>query len=1486
MGTGGGTSTPSERGVTSSAHAVDDASGSGAMPTSETISSSKMRVSEKAALALAASPYSERQVRRRASRTPRSASKSRGPRRNAHPRVVDDPSLAKSSDEIAADCGTNKEQVVVETTTASTPTCATPSTTTRVTPQSPALHAKRPNSHTHASLVSPLPRVVNTILHDDDETIEETIDEIDATFGSATSISMSPASPPRPAPPSQFGDPSPGGSLPVAHAATALVRAITEFTRWKAESTFNDVSAQTPVRRAAAAMGALSFKREAMARRMAMAERAYGQTVTAAVWKRTPKHSQGTVPRIGKSEVGEKNALDSETSEVVPTPVPVKTQTPAAAPGDSRMGKQSQFGAESYAGGSASVKRAARLANTTPHQHVREFRDFKRAEGCFELKVNSREVGLRKVSRARNAETAEKEDALVSLSAASPVPGSQRVGNAASGSVNETTPTLLPSKKQKQSATDTETEKVITALRDVAARRRRERGARREGTRSSRGTQKASGQKPRGVGSFENYKHVPISLAQMTPTEVISFAFAKRAYGVEPARMPETVAVRARSGEKKTDTNKTNETPDPHSSSWHESHARRAEETHSVYSASSRRVSKTLRSVRFETVTKETSPSLARRFKPRPPRARFEEGSSDDTVAPRFAFLPPRPKRRQWVRATRIENNRKTTRNPAVATPPPIRETVPWTEQPLCDTKVTANERKRKASALERTTWRLKEAAARRERLREARREKAKAFATPGEKFGNALSSQNVSGGASPRAMKTQLSVDKALKTQLSVDTVTRLRAPQPASRRRRERESLAASSPFASARRLPRQRASFVTERAAVDDVVDRLIDDLVADERGDRDTETPRALRAERRRRRERDREDLIHAPRRANARKAREAARQNAQQKTSQPEPKPKVVATTRADVVAKRLERRRRVETSRKTHFASVTRSRPDAEKTSAEVLRFPQEKRSQASQRVASLFHAELTRIPRGVSAFDWEVARLPPGSSAASRRARDAYSGISALKSSLKKKERVPRSEITPRRSKQLVLDTQPGNTSPPAAEVDVEYVDDFELDAEDVARALFADAQCKREETNAVVTVALNGFIDDVSREIIETIQAVDCVIALLVTKEVAVETANARSLAGALVKAKAAEAAKEAERVEAVRFAAAVAEKERAIKFAEETARRARKTTTGKVIDFIIDSVLVGGAVRIAENEAMARRIKALRLEHEIMRRRLGWDKKLECTPRAVLRKTTYSKEDALIIRGIEPGIAIRVEKGEPTVLDQFDPFGKPDLSWMEVCDAEDNGDASDGRVDVANTKKVDKRSGARLSVPISGNGTFMWEPVRIELGHDALARRLDVAYGVRGSQEKERKSHARKRVALVKKLVAGILERVVLQNLPTTTADPITVTRAVTPETIELTLDIRDATNGTHVVLTKVDAAPAEGTARAFDSEDSDGGEDFFGIVDEPKTEKKFAKSPKSRRAFTIRPASPVSPLTPSLVKLSPLCVSLRGVRKSLL
>ena len=274
------------------------------------------------------------------------------------------------------------------------------------------------------------------------------------------------------------------------------------------------------------------------------------------------------------------------------------------------------------------------------------------------------------------------------------------------------------------------------------------------------------------------------------------------------------------------------------------------------------------------------------------------------------------------------------------------------------------------------------------------------------------------------------------------------------------------------------------------------------------------------------------------------------------------------------------------------------------------------------------------------------------------------------------------------------------------------------------------------------------------------------------------------------------------------------------------------------------------------------------------------------LECTPRAVLRKTTYSKEDALIIRGIEPGIAIRVEKGEPTVLDQFDPFGKPDLSWMEVCDAEDNGDASDGRVDVANTKKVDKRSGARLSVPISGNGTFMWEPVRIELGHDALARRLDVAYGVRGSKEKERKSHARKRVALVKKLVAGILERVVLQNLPTTTADPITVTRAVTPETIELTLDIRDATNVTHVVLTKVDAAPAEGTARAFDSEDSDGGEDFFGIVDEPKTEKKFAKSPKSRRAFTIRPASPVSPLTPSLVKLSPLCVSLRGVRKSLL
>ena len=108
---------------------------------------------------------------------------------------------------------------------------------------------------------------------------------------------------------------------------------------------------------------------------------------------------------------------------------------------------------------------------------------------------------------------------------------------------------------------------------------------------------------------------------------------------------------------------------------------------------------------------------------------------------------------------------------------------------------------------------------------------------------------------------------------------------------------------------------------------------------------------------------------------------------------------------------------------------------------------------------------------------------------------------------------------------------------------------------------------------------------------------------------------------------------------------------------------AERRRRMEARAAVRAILDEYVVVPAVATVEEPDLKRRIAILRAKNEALRARLAWERKLEFTPRAVLRRKPFGPEEVAIIRSIEPALAVRTVK-DPS----YDPFKNGyDLSWM---------------------------------------------------------------------------------------------------------------------------------------------------------------------------------------------------------------------------
>ena len=157
---------PSGRGDTTSAHDACEASGSRSVDIVPVLSTTpaavSLKVSARARLALEASPYSERQVRRRESRARAKThawTQPRGVGLGAHPSTSKAPVVGPD------DCrarDTEKRVAAADrdaTPRASAPSTSTPKPSARVVRQSPEAHARRLKAAADELLRTPLPRV-------------------------------------------------------------------------------------------------------------------------------------------------------------------------------------------------------------------------------------------------------------------------------------------------------------------------------------------------------------------------------------------------------------------------------------------------------------------------------------------------------------------------------------------------------------------------------------------------------------------------------------------------------------------------------------------------------------------------------------------------------------------------------------------------------------------------------------------------------------------------------------------------------------------------------------------------------------------------------------------------------------------------------------------------------------------------------------------------------------------------------------------------------------------------------------------------------------------------------------------------------------------------------------------------------------------------------------------------------------------------------
>ena len=133
---------------------------------------------------------------------------------------------------------------------------------------------------------------------------------------------------------------------------------------------------------------------------------------------------------------------------------------------------------------------------------------------------------------------------------------------------------------------------------------------------------------------------------------------------------------------------------------------------------------------------------------------------------------------------------------------------------------------------------------------------------------------------------------------------------------------------------------------------------------------------------------------------------------------------------------------------------------------------------------------------------------------------------------------------------------------------------------------------------------------------------------------------SASLEATARAKEESAAAREAEERERVERETIVAAlVADRIERITRAE----RRRRLEALAAVRAILDEARVVPAVATVEEPDLKRRITILRAKNEALRARLAWERKLEFTPRAVLRrKPFWNRREVAIIRSIETALA----------------------------------------------------------------------------------------------------------------------------------------------------------------------------------------------------------------------------------------------------
>jgi hypothetical protein len=270
-------------------------------------------------------------------------------------------------------------------------------------------------------------------------------------------------------------------------------------------------------------------------------------------------------------------------------------------------------------------------------------------------------------------------------------------------------------------------------------------------------------------------------------------------------------------------------------------------------------------------------------------------------------------------------------------------------------------------------------------------------------------------------------------------------------------------------------------------------------------------------------------------------------------------------------------------------------------------------------------------------------------------------------------------------------------------------------------------------------------------------------------------------------------------------------------------------------------------------------------------------------------------FTSEEEAIIRFIEPALAIRTVKDA-----RYDPFANgPDLSWAVTDEERARRAAAEARGEAFAAE-----ASGLASAPSAKNagGAFGWDPAPIAVGAAAASRRAAATYGGASWRETRSRRRSRARERLVAALVRDAIRRVVGRDASSSAFEGVraekssesaatNAPRAVAPDAIDLDLDWSSKTSREKHSKPRgvsfIHAALLPDAAAETASSGSEPEEDFRARL----LERRVAKPANRRRiAFEkpragARPPSPVSPLTPSGVVISPLSISLRGVRKSL-